>query len=141
MKHLVSFLSGLLFGLGLILTGMYSPDVIISGLKIGASTFSWALYITFATAFFTTFIIFQIRRWLSTPLSQDCYKLPTVHEINWQLVLGAFLFGIGWGLSGICPGPNVVGLGIITYPFYWINFAGIIMGFIGARQFIKTMEK
>ncbi|HHF0524331.1 TPA: DUF6691 family protein [Legionella anisa] len=55
---------------------------------------------------------------------------------DWQLVLGAAAFGVGWGITGICPGPNIVRLGIFSWPLYWINFAGIIIGFLLARFFI-----
>lgn len=50
MKSIVSLIGGLIFGFGLILTGMYSPDIVISGLKIGAETFKINLYVTFGTA-------------------------------------------------------------------------------------------
>lgn len=136
MKHLISFVCGLIFGLGLILSGMYSPDVIISGLKIGAETFSLDLYVTFISALFTTFLIFQLRHILQKPITNPGYQFPTKTKIDWQLVGGAVLFGIGWGMSGICPGPNVVGLGIFVWPLYWVNFAGIIIGYILAKKFI-----
>lgn len=144
MKQLISFALGLLFGLGLILTGMYSPDVILSGLKIGAETFSLDLYVTFTFALLTTFLIFQLKRFVQKPITNSSYQLPTKANIDWQLVIGATLFGIGWGMSGICPGPNVVGLGTLIWPLYWINFAGIIIGYILAKNFIingRTCQK
>lgn len=139
MKGLISLISGLIFGLGLILTGMYSPDVIISGLKIGARTFQINLYVTFFTALVVTFLLFQIRKWLVKPLMNDCYQLPTQENIDWKLIAGATIFGLGWGLAGICPGPNIVGLGILKWPLYWINFAGIITGFLFMRYFITKL--
>ena len=117
MKSLISLIAGLIFGLGLILTGMYSPDIIISGLKIGAATFKINLYLTFVTALLVTFLLFQLRKWLVKPLLNACYELPTKEKIDWQLILGATVFGVGWGISGICPGPNIVGLGIFSWPF------------------------
>lgn len=136
MKSLISLMAGLVFGLGLILTGMYSPDIIISGLRIGAETFKVNLYITFFTALLVTFLLFQLRKWLTKPLLNKCYELPTKEKIDWQLILGAAAFGVGWGITGICPGPNIVGLGILSWPFYWINFAGIIIGFLITRYLI-----
>ncbi|KTD72714.1 DUF6691 family protein [Legionella tucsonensis] len=136
MNSLISLIAGLIFGLGLILTGMYSPDIIIAGLKIGADTFKINLYVTFFMALLVTFLLFQLRKWLTKPLLSNCYELPTKEKIDWQLILGATAFGVGWGITGICPGPNVVGLGIFSWPFYWINFAGIIIGFLLTRFFV-----
>ncbi|BCA93953.1 hypothetical protein TUM19329_03140 [Legionella antarctica] len=130
MRGLISLIAGLIFGSGLILTGMYSPDIIIAGLKIGAETFKVNLYATFFTALSVTFVLFQLRRWLVKPLLNQSYELPTQEQIDWQLIAGAGVFGVGWGLTGICPGPNVVGLGIYSWPFYWINFTGLIIGFL-----------
>ncbi|KTD33436.1 transmembrane protein [Legionella moravica] len=139
MKKLISLLTGLMFGTGLILTGMYSPDIIIAGLKIGAETFRINLYLTFVTALLVTFLLFQLRRWLAKPLMNSCYDLPSQNTIDWKLIVGALLFGIGWGIAGICPGPNLVGLGLFSWPFYWINFAGIISGFLIVRY--VTLKK
>ncbi|WP_412754317.1 DUF6691 family protein [Legionella donaldsonii] len=136
MKSIISLVAGLIFGLGLILTGMYSPDVIISGLRIGAETFKINLYVTFLTALLVTFLLFQLRKWLANPLLNRCYELPTREKIDWQLILGAAAFGVGWGMTGICPGPNMVGLGIFSWPFYWINFAGILIGFFLTRRLV-----
>ncbi|MCE0723021.1 DUF6691 family protein [Legionella resiliens] len=139
MNPLISLIAGLIFGLGLILTGMYSPDIIIAGLKIGADTFKINLYVTFLIALLVTFLLFQLRKWLAKPLLNNCYELPTKEKIDWQLILGAAVFGLGWGINGLCPGPSIVGLGIFSWPFYWINFAGIIIGFLLTRFFIKQM--
>lgn len=136
MRQFTSFAIGLVFGFGLILTGMYSPDIIIAGLKIGAATFKINLYLTFSIALITTFVFFQMRHWIKKPLLNVCYDLPSQNKITRQLVLGALLFGMGWGISGICPGPNVVGLGMISWLFYWIHFAGIIVGYLLAHQLI-----
>lgn len=136
MKSIISLFAGLLFGFGLLLTGMYNPDVILSGLKIGASTFSWTLYLTFAIAFCVTFAVYQLRRIIVKPLTCDSYQLPLKNEITWQLIVGASLFGIGWGVCGICPGPNIVGLGMLHPPFYWVNFVGIILGFLAMKWLV-----
>ncbi|VEB34034.1 transmembrane protein [Legionella sainthelensi] len=141
MKGLISLILGLIFGLGLILTGMYSPDIIISGLKIGADTFRIDLYLTFATALLVTFLLFQLRKWLVKPLLHVGYDLPTKEKVDWQLMLGAAVFGIGWGMTGVCPGPNIVGLGIFSWSIYWANFAGMMVGFLGTRYLISLREK
>jgi uncharacterized membrane protein YedE/YeeE len=143
MKSIISLIAGLIFGLGLILTGMYSPDIIIAGLKVGAPTFKINLYVTFFMALSVTFLLFQLRKWLDKPLLNKCYELPTKEKIDWQLILGAAAFGVGWGITGICPGPNIVGLGIFSWPLYWISFTGIIIGFLLTRPLVlkKSPDK
>lgn len=137
MKHIFSFFAGLVFGLGLLLTGMYSMDIVLAGLKIGASTFKINLYLTFVSALVVTFLLYQLRHYLKTPLSHSCYVLPTVSQLDWRLITGAVLFGIGWGIAGLCPGPNIVGLGIYSWPVYWINFSGMIVGFVLVKIVLK----
>lgn len=129
MSAIVSLIAGLLFGFGLILSGMYSPDTIISGLKLGSSTFKMDLYVTFTSALLTTFFIYQLRKRMIKPILNKCYDLPAKEKIDWQLILGAVAFGLGWGITGICPGPNIVGLGIFSWPLYWLSFSGLIIGF------------
>lgn len=140
MKNMISFIFGLMFGTGLILTGMYSPDVILSGLKIGAATFRIDLYVTFISALVVTFLLYQLRRWIKKPFMNPKYDFPTMDTIDWKLIVGAALFGMGWGISGICPGPNLVGLGILTWPFYWIHFAGILTGFFIIRTALNRIR-
>ncbi len=141
MKFIFSLMMGLLFGFGLMLTGMYSMDIILAGLKIGASTFKYNLYITFITALAVTFLIFQFRHFFKKPLTNSCYMLPTMSQIDWKLIAGSTLFGIGWGTTGLCPGPNLVGLGIYSWPTYWVNFSGMIVGFIIAKALLRILQK
>lgn len=138
MKFIINFTLGACFGIGLILTGMYSPDVILSGLKIGATSFSWNLYVTFACALVVSFLIYRVRYLLAKPWFANAFQLPTKNKLDWQLYLGALIFGLGWGISGICPGPNVVGLGLLAYPFYWLNFIFILFGFAACKWVLET---
>jgi uncharacterized membrane protein YedE/YeeE len=75
-----------------------------------------------------------LRRCWDKPVLNKCYELPTQETIDWQLILGAIAFGFGWGITGICPGPNIVGLGIFSWPIYWISFVGILMGFFITKK-------
>jgi uncharacterized protein len=141
MRHLISLLCGLMFGEGLILSGMYRPEVVIYGLKLGSSDFNPALIITFIVALSTTFILYQFRRILKKPIASEQYNMPSRTELDWYLIVGSILFGVGWGVTGICPGPNVVGLALFSYSFYWVNFLGIVVGFMCARYFFVKKAK
>jgi len=141
MKSILSAVLGLLFGTGLLLSGMYSPDIILSGLKIGAETFRLDLYATFASALLVTAIFYQLRKWLARPLCDSRYDLPSSQNIDIRLVVGAALFGIGWGISGLCPGPNIVGMGLWQWSFYWLSFIGMMFGYIIADLHIFYSKK
>ncbi|WP_369310397.1 DUF6691 family protein [Providencia rettgeri] len=113
MPILIALISGLLFGLGLIIAGMGNPAKILSFLDI---TGNWdpSLLVTMAVAMVISgisYILVKKRRvsMLNCPL-----QIPTNQKIDKKLVIGSALFGLGWGLAGICPGPALLltGLGI-----------------------------
>ena len=104
----IATLAGALFGAGLLVSGMTRPDVVISFLDV---TRDWnpnlALVIGGAvTVYALTYV--WIRRRGGDPWFGDAFHLPTRRDIDVQLVTGAALFGIGWGLAGLCPGPAIV---------------------------------
>lgn len=136
MKNILSAMLGLLFGTGLCISGMYSPDIILSGLKIGAASFCLDLYATFSSALLVTAAFYSLRKWISKPLCDNHYDLTSSQHIDKQLIVGSGLFGIGWGVSGLCPGPNIVGLGLWPWPFYWWSFIGIMLGYIIADFYL-----
>lgn len=110
MKLLTAFISGLIFGIGLIVSGMSDPSRVIGFLDL---TGSWnpSLALVMAGAIPVTFLAF---RWLEsrgkTILNEDVH-LPGKSHINIELILGSFLFGAGWAMSGFCPGPAIVAVG------------------------------
>jgi uncharacterized membrane protein YedE/YeeE len=110
MKIIISMVAGLIFGLGLIISGMTDPAKVIGFLDI---TGAWdpSLALVMAGAIAVAIIPFQIAKKRSTALLGMPMQLPTQQNINKRLVIGAILFGMGWGIAGICPGPAVVLLG------------------------------
>lgn len=110
MKIIISLVAGLIFGLGLIISGMTDPAKVIGFLDI---TGAWdpSLALVMAGAIAVAIIPFQIAKKRSTTLLGMPMQLPKQHNINQRLVIGAVLFGMGWGIAGICPGPAVVLLG------------------------------
>lgn len=105
----VAFVSGLLFALGLALGGMTNPAKVIAFLDVfGQWDPSLAFVMVGAIAVYAPAFRLTTRR--PTPLFGSRFELPTRRDIDVPLVLGATLFGVGWGLSGYCPGPAVVGL-------------------------------
>jgi uncharacterized membrane protein YedE/YeeE len=110
MKLLTALISGLIFGIGLIVSGMADPSRVIGFLDL---TGNWnpSLALVMGGAIPVTFIAF---RWLEsrgkTALNDELH-LPGTTHINTELVLGSLLFGAGWAIAGFCPGPAIVALG------------------------------
>ncbi|MGA8259452.1 MAG: YeeE/YedE family protein [Arenicellales bacterium] len=106
----LSFVAGLVFGLGLIVAGMANPAKILGFLDLrGAWDPSLALVMVGATAFGAVAFAFagrMKRSLLGLPM-----RLPNARHLDRRLLGGSVLFGIGWGLAGICPGPAMVLLG------------------------------
>lgn len=110
MTILLALLTGIIFGLGLLLSGMSNPAKVLSFLDVGgawdpslAFTMAGAIGVALPCFFWAKRHSFT---WLGLPL-----ELPAKAEVDRKLIVGSVLFGIGWGLSGICPGPALVGLG------------------------------
>lgn len=108
MAILSAFFAGLVFGIGLILSGMTDPTKVIGFLDV---TGQWnpALLFVMLGAIAVSMIAFQLVKPHKSLLGQEV-SLPKQKHIDQKLVLGAALFGIGWGLAGFCPGPVLVSL-------------------------------
>ena len=105
-----SLLSGLIFGLGLIISGMANPAKVIGFLDItGPWDPSLVLVMAAAVAVASIAFFFAERRTVSFLGTQ--MKFPHARHIDRRLIGGGLLFGIGWGIAGFCPGPGLVSLG------------------------------
>ena len=111
MLAFTSLLAGLVFGIGLILSGMANPAKVLGFLDLfGRWDPSLAFVIGGAVA--VSAVAFFIARRRSVSLLGAALKLPTARQIDRRLVIGSVLFGIGWGIAGFCPGPALVALGM-----------------------------
>lgn len=109
---LTAFLTGLIFGIGLILAGMTNPAKVLAFLDLaGAWDPSLALVMVGAIAVSAPAFLFLRRR--STTLFAEPLHLPTRRDLDPRLVLGSLGFGVGWGLAGFCPGPALVAVGAL----------------------------
>lgn len=109
MKHLAALLSGVVFGVGLVLSGMTDTHKVVGFLDIAGNwdqDLLWVMASALAVSFFLTPLILKRGR----PMLAGGFSLPRVRGIDHRLVLGALLFGCGWGLYGYCPGPALVAL-------------------------------
>lgn len=126
------FASGVLFGSGLLLSGMTRPEKVIGFLDwFGAWDASLLLVMAGAVAVHA--IAYRLTRALPSPLLMGKWSLPRRRPIDFRLVLGAATFGVGWGLSGYCPGPAVVSLGAASSGVLVFTLA-MLLGMRGAAQ-------
>jgi uncharacterized membrane protein YedE/YeeE len=110
MNALSAFAAGLLFGLGLIVSGMTDPSKIIGFLDI-AGAWDPSLAFVMGGAILVGLVAFRFARLRATSFLGGAMHLPTARHIDRPLVLGSLAFGVGWGLAGYCPGPAVVAYG------------------------------
>jgi len=107
MSIVLAAASGALFGVGLLISGMTQPAKVIGFLDVtGAWDPSLALVIGGAVAVYAVLLRLTKRR--SDPWFDVKFHLPTRNDVDFPLIAGAALFGIGWGLGGLCPGPGLV---------------------------------
>lgn len=103
-RHVTAFVSGFVFAIGLGLAGMTQPAKVLAFLDVfGAWDPALALVIASAMAVYA--LLYRVALRLETPIFGGALQLPTRRDLNPRLVGGAALFGVGWGLSGFCPGP------------------------------------
>lgn len=129
LKNIIGLLTGLLFGLGLLISGMTDPVKVQGFLDVfGAWDISLALVMGGGLAVAIVGVQWarrQRKSWVG-----DEIEIPTKTKVTSKLVIGAMLFGIGWGLVGICPGPSIVLLGTghwQAYVFAAAMLAGMLV--------------
>ncbi len=107
MYGLASFATGLVFGLGLIVAGMANPAKVLGFLDV-AGAWDPSLALVMAGAVGVGAVAFALMRKKMHSLLGAPVRLPGARKIDRRLVLGSLVFGVGWGLAGICPGPALV---------------------------------
>lgn len=129
MRVVSSLLVGILFGAGLTISGMINPAKIIAFLDI-AGAWDPSLLVVMASALAVSFIGYRIVLARERPLFEPSFQLPTKTVIDRPLLVGSALFGAGWGLSGLCPGPAISGAALgqsEIYVFLLALFAGMLL--------------
>jgi uncharacterized protein len=111
MKTFTALIAGLVFGLGLILSGMADPAKVLGFLDL-AGPWNPSLAFVMAGAIAVGSLAFGLAARRETTLLGEPMRLPPTRPIDMRLVIGSVLFGIGWGVAGLCPGPALVALGM-----------------------------
>ena len=110
MQLLIAFVSGLVFGLGLLLSGLMNPAKVLAFLDL-AGAWDPSLLCTMGGATLVAALAFRIAKRRGRTLFGAALRLPSATVIDRRLVLGSTAFGVGWGLAGFCPGPAIASLG------------------------------
>jgi uncharacterized membrane protein YedE/YeeE len=135
MREAVNLLAGLIFGLGLLISGMANPAKVQNFLDL-AGAFDPSLLFVMAGAVVVTLVGYRLVLRAPKPVLTERFHLPAVKDIDARLVGGAALFGVGWGLSGFCPGPAITSLALLakgTLVFVPAMLAGIALAHLVVR--------
>lgn len=136
MSALVQFAIGLLFGTGLVVAGMSDPAKVLNFLDLAAIPSglwdpSLAFVLLAATA--TTFVGYRLVLRRPKPVFGTQFHLPTKTAIEPSVIVGPAIFGIGWGLVGLCPGPAFTALGT-GRPEVFLFVTAMLLGMLAARR-------
>lgn len=111
MRAIASLLSGIVFGIGLIVSGMSNPAKVLNFLDL-AGSWDPSLAFVMGGAVVVTFIGYRLAQTRAHPAFAERFHMPTARDIDGPLLAGAASFGLGWGLGGYCPGPAVTALAL-----------------------------
>lgn len=139
MRYILVLIAGLLFGFGLALAGMLNPQKIQGFLNI-TNVWDPSLAFVMAGGMIINMLGYQLYNKNHPPLFAAKKSLPKVKRIDAPLIVGSGLFGVGWALTGLCPGPIVANLGVIPstiLPILSILLLGLAVGYM-VRKILKA---
>lgn len=133
MKFVAALAAGLVFGVGLLVSGMANPAKVLNFLDF-AGQWDPSLLFVMGGAIAVTLPGFRWLKGRGQPLFVEAFEWPSAQHIDARLVLGAALFGVGWGISGFCPGPALVAVPLAATGA-WAFFLCMLIGMGIARRF------
>ena len=136
MKLVYAWLTGLVFGLGIAISGMMNPAKVLNFFDI-AGTWDPSLAFVMGGAITVTFINYHLVWRRPAPLFERAFQLPTARQIDLRLVGGSALFGIGWGIAGFCPGAAIPALGTGRWEVA-LFVAAVIVG-LGLARLVRGL--
>jgi uncharacterized membrane protein YedE/YeeE len=119
-------LAGLVFGAGLVVSQMINPKKVLDFLDV-AGGWDPSLGLVIASALAVTAIGYRLAWRASRPAFDERFQVPTSRTLDKRLMIGAVMFGIGWGLVGLCPGPALAGLSL-AHPSVYVFVAAMTVG-------------
>jgi len=140
MRHMFpGLLVGLLFGAGLALSGMIDPARVLGFLDV-AGAWDPTLAFVLGGALFPSALSYALIHRMKGPIMADEFCIPQNRTIEARLLAGAVLFGVGWGLVGLCPGPAIAGL-VLGIWQTWLFVAAMIAGMWIQRLYADRRDR
>jgi uncharacterized protein len=136
MNRIAALVSGILFGAGLVISGMINPMKVVNFLDL-FGTWDPTLIFVMGAGLAVTFIGYRLALARKAPLFESRFVLPSHNAVDAKLIGGAALFGLGWGLTGFCPGPAVASLVFGFWPSI-LFVAAMAAGIILVRRFTRA---
>ena len=138
MRGVFALLSGLLFGFGLLISGMANPAKVLGFLDL-AGAWDPSLALVMAGAIAVAFLPMQWIQRRGITLRGEQAQLPTSRQIDRRLVIGSLLFGAGWGVAGFCPGPALVAASALI-PQALLMVAAMLLGMWLFTQYDRRVK-
>ena len=133
-ENVVAFAAGVVFAIGLGISGMLRPEVILAFLDVGGN-WNPSLLVVMATAVPLYMAAFLLARRRGRSLLRGTLELPPERPVDARLVFGAAVFGVGWGLAGLCPGPALTVASV--RPSFLAFLAALVAG-VFAGEIVRT---
>lgn len=140
MKQLSVFVTGLLFSFGLIISGMINPNKVLGFLDIFGK---WdpSLGFVMGGAVLVTYFGYRFVFKRTSPIFESKFSVPTRSDIDTNLVAGAIMFGVGWGLVGVCPGPAIAGFAVAPKQIFVFLIAMLVGMYLSRLLNLRTTFK
>ncbi|MEQ8659044.1 MAG: YeeE/YedE family protein [Hyphomicrobiales bacterium] len=135
MRHILTYLIGLVFGLGISMSGMSNPAKVINFFDV-AGTWDPSLAFVMGGAVVVAFIGYRIVLRRDRPVFEPAFDIPTRRDLDARLIGGSAIFGIGWGIAGFCPGGALPALGTLD-PNVLIFTLALVTGIFAARNVMR----
>lgn len=135
MTYIISLLSGLIFGMGLLISGMANPQKVLGFLDI-SGTWDPSLMLVMGGAILVALLPFRWAQKHKRSLLGNDMVSPENQQIDQALIMGSVLFGIGWGLAGICPGPAIILIGLLQE-----NVVYFVLAMLAGMWLFSLFEK
>ncbi|MFK7958277.1 MAG: DUF6691 family protein [Lysobacterales bacterium] len=136
MRLILTYLTGLVFGVGIAISGMINPAKVINFFDF-AGTWDPSLALVMGSALVVSFIGYRLVFMGSKPMLGDAFQIPARRRIDPPLIAGSVIFGIGWGISGFCPGGALPALG--TGKKEVLMFVAALIAGIVAVKAVRTI--
>ncbi|WP_277560865.1 DUF6691 family protein [Acinetobacter beijerinckii] len=135
MKNLFAFIFGGLFALGLMVSGMSNPEKVLGFLDLFGD---WDISLMFVMIGAIAVAIIPFQKAIRNPktLSGEAISLPTSTQLDKKLIIGSILFGIGWGIAGVCPAPAITLIGL-GYVEAWYFIGAMLFGIFIHRMWAE----